>query len=600
MCQSGPGVDMSYISSGGSALHVGQRSGSLVVVPAEESAAATRYMCAGAHLDEGFAERVVQEVEEEYHRAFAPSYGANIKIVHQHARRALRRVHERNERIGYCLLASFLLQPLVTLVLWPVVAVLAGSATPQIDPRPSRLARLVPGRTSSSLRVQAVGGALFRVFALVLVELLVTEIANVVPAPLVWIHGTVPTALSVFPLLVVFPWVIAWNERSAAWRTISGELTGTAFSSKYLKSIEDRDNPTTDGNITVYSGYSPFVGSGTEIRSWDLTLNLAQARPLGGDLPQPRESGEPWAVPVTADELIVGLGERLAALGSAADGSPDGVAGLSVTEKLFVEGTVLRRPGMRKSPLTAAVLPDEKLPPVLLIPPEIVQAYRGHHQGPVRHCLRIQVTGWGADLVLSVFLHVAISGGTLYLESTTLVLPPVREAYRVADSVAESRSSGVPSAEALTEVPSSSGGIVGAQALGAGLKALAGSPASAYRAARAPRRKALLDAELLRSIKEDMTFDYGARLSLRELAAGSSYRNYFQRVDVARIRQLIDKRTLDFLAGFLSAKGLDTSELDDRRTTILNSGILMTGGYLSGTIVAGEHNTVNGSTAAHG
>lgn len=567
----------------------------LVVVPAEEAAATTRYMCAGAHLDENFARSVVQQLEEEHHRALAPSYGVNIKIVQEHAQRSLRRVRERDRWIGYCLLASFLLQPLVTLVLWLLAAMLGGSGANPPDPRPSRLARLIPGLTSFSLRVQAVLGAVFRVLAVLAVSLLAAMVGEAFPAPLVWIHGLFPTVLTTVPLLVLVPWAIAWNERTAAWRVISQELTGTRFEAAYERALADDDNPATDGNITVYSGYSPFVGSGSEVRSWDLTLNLIPAQPLGGDLPHPRT---PWSVPITAGEIVEGMAERLTALGAAAPGSPDGVAGLSVTEKLFVEGTVLRRYGMRDSPLTNAVLPNDKKAPGARIPERIVHAYRGHQQGPIRHCLRIQVSAWGADLVLSVFLYIAVSGGTLYLESTTLLLPPVKEAYRIADSVAESRAAKAPQAGAATAEPPGAGdSVTGAQAVGAGLRALAASPASAYRAARAPRRRLVLRTDLLKSIKEDLTFDYGARLSLRELAAGTDYRNYFQRVDVARIRQLIDKRTLDFLAGFLEDKGLDTSEFNDRRTTILNSGILMTGGYMSGTIVAGENNAVNETAA---
>lgn len=553
----------------------------------EDATAATRYMCAGVHLDQAFAESVVQEIEEEQYRAFAPSYGVNIMIVHEHATKALARIRERDQSIGACLLLSFLLQPAVTVVLLVVAAFMGGDATKPLDPRSSRLARFIPGRRSLSVRVRAVSGAVARMLALFAVELLVATVAQALPAPLVYIHGLVLTTLITYPLLVLLPWVITWRERTTAWHTITGELTAASFHTKYRDTFAN--GPATDGNITVYSGYSPFVGSGHELRSWQLSMHLEPARSITGEVPHQRE---PWTVPVGPSGLIEGIAGQLAALGAETAGPADGIHGLSVTEKLFVDGTVLRLHDVRSSGLTTAVLPNEEAKPRAQVPDDLVQAYRGHHHGPIRHCLRIQVAAWGADLVLSVFVQVVISGGTLYLEVTKLLLPPIKEEFRIADSVAERNTvERLPAVATGSEEEGET--VIAAQSVAIGLRALSTAPAAAFREFRTPARRKRRNADLLQAIRDDQTFDYGARLSLRELASGNSYRNYFQRVDVARISKLIDMRILDHLAGYLTENGLDISELTDRQTTILNSGILMTGGSMSGTIVAGESNTVS-------
>ncbi|MEZ0090108.1 hypothetical protein [Streptacidiphilus sp. EB129] len=554
-----------------------------VAVLVEEAAAATRYLCAGAHLDEEFARKVVEEIEDEHHRAYAPTFGINIMLVHQHARQALQRVADRDTGLVVCLLVSLALQPALTLVMWVLMVFISGPPA-GLDPRPARLRHPVSGQQGGG-QVRVVVGAVVRLLIALAAMAIVAEFAPILPWPLVWIHGLVPDLIIGYPLLVLIPWIITWQERSSAWHIVSKRLTSRGFATGYPNGVPE--GPITDGNITVYSGYSPFIGSGVELDSWSTTTRLNATRDLVGDIPPQRE---PWTVPVTAGELVEGLVAQLSELGQETTDSADGIAGLTVTEKLFVDGTVVRQNAVRLSGLTKAVLPDENSTPEYWIPEEIVRRYRGYHRGPIRHCLRSQVAAWGADLVLSVFLQVTVSGGTLYLESTTFLLPPVKEAYRVADSVVDA-----PAPEVSYLPADRAGGddsVLGAQSVAAGFLALVSSPVRLYRALRAPARRRKRNSELLQAIKSDLTFDYGARLSLRDLASGPNYRNYFQRVDVARISRQIHLRTLDFVATTLVERDIDVSELLERRTAVYNSGVLMTGGAMHGTIVAGQGNTV--------
>jgi hypothetical protein len=563
----------------------------------DDMTTATRYLCAGTHLDEGFARAVIQEIEEEHHRAPAPSHGVNIMIVHQHARRAIERLTQRNRRLALCLLVSFLLQPAATIVFWPIAAMAGGDGVRSLDPRSSRIAATT-GHRPGSARRRVILGAVVRALAMLAIAWILTGFLQIFPAPYVYLRGQTFTAILLVGALVVAPWLVCWQERTEAWQIISRELTAEGFSAKHPHASEGA--PLTDGNITVYSGYSPFVGTGVERQTWSLTMHLTPARGLTGAVPAQAQR-EPWTVPIRADDIIEGLAQRLGALGAATPGTAAGIANLQVTEKLFVNGSELRQTSVRRSGLTAAVLPDEKRSPLTGVPEQLVHAHRGRDHGPVRHCLRVEVTAWGADLVLSVFVQVVLSGGLLSLSTTTLLLPPVRASYRVADSVLERGSRAGSHGTASSSVPSGGADdtepVIAAQALKAGLKDLAGAPAAVYRELREPGRRARRNEDLMRAIAEDRTFDYGARLSLRELAADSVYRNYFQRADVTRISQQLDMRLVDYLAQILEANGLDTTELEDSRTQLLNAGVIITGGSMSGTIVAGQGNTVSTSSA---
>jgi hypothetical protein len=75
-----------------------------------------------------------------------------------------------------------------------------------------------------------------------------------------------------------------------------------------------------------------------------------------------------------------------------------------------------------------------------------------------------------------------------------------------------------------------------------------------------------------------LRFNYGSQLSLREAASDTRYHRYFQELDQDRYSKVIEKALLESLVLFLDDKGVDTSELVARQTTILNQGVYITGG----------------------
>jgi hypothetical protein len=92
-----------------------------------------------------------------------------------------------------------------------------------------------------------------------------------------------------------------------------------------------------------------------------------------------------------------------------------------------------------------------------------------------------------------------------------------------------------------------------------------------------------------RRIEDDPGYNYGAMTSIRELAQSKRYRKYFQQLDRSLNANLMDRQVLDTIMTFLDAHDIDISQFEEQRTTILNQGILMSGGKLSaGSIAIGE------------
>jgi predicted Ser/Thr protein kinase len=82
-------------------------------------------------------------------------------------------------------------------------------------------------------------------------------------------------------------------------------------------------------------------------------------------------------------------------------------------------------------------------------------------------------------------------------------------------------------------------------------------------------------------IENDLLFDYGAEKSVREMAAGKEWRVYFQKLDKEMHHKILQQQLLDMLVDFLDEHGVDTSEIKERTTHILNNGVIVSGGSIN-------------------
>jgi hypothetical protein len=72
--------------------------------------------------------------------------------------------------------------------------------------------------------------------------------------------------------------------------------------------------------------------------------------------------------------------------------------------------------------------------------------------------------------------------------------------------------------------------------------------------------------------------DFGARAGIRDLAASEQPHHFFQAVDQDKYTKIIERRVTDFIIQFLKDHGIDVTEFDNRRQTVFNYGIMITGG----------------------
>jgi hypothetical protein len=306
-------------------------------------------------------------------------------------------------------------------------------------------------------------------------------------------------------------------------------------------------------NVTVYSGFYPFVGLGPVINGWSLAV----------DIGKPKE-GVAEVDPVTVDDMRQAIVDAIRQLAWSE---------VRIDDHVFIRGTDIRD--------DTRFLPDPLGRPVDRIADDLVRQFMVDPHLKARHYLRIRYHSWGEELVVTRFVRLAAQGTSLFIETALSVLMPVREDYHRIDDLV---------------FPPTIKQLLGLawQAARSLPRALISAPAGALRWMMASYLRHRKNRREERAIREHRGFDYGAAITPRERAA-QSYHYYFQILDRDMFSKVLNKRLVDTIIGFLDSRGVDTTDLRDRTNTILNNGIFVTGGgsFSGGNVAAGDHAAVN-------
>ncbi|HEX6360735.1 hypothetical protein [Actinophytocola sp.] len=513
----------------------------------------TRYLCAAAHLDDRFADRVIDEFLTEPTRAVPPVAGvrAGVVLAEAVAARARRKIRDTVLVALFCCV-------LVTLSISLVAAWLIIGVTVLVS------AGVVVGNTLDRTYVlRWLGGVL--VAAALLVVLFATGGASTG-------HGSPAAALAV--LLLVLLLAVLLVDEFVVWRHVVDRFRRDCvlpdphpdilspqarrvylFGSRHFLTQlrrhlnpRPRMRPPTSGEllaangekpvpapVTVARGHRVFVGAGEPYGQWTLALPLRQCPALKR------------VTPLSAAGLYARVEQEMDALRNAAHLSPGGrFAELRVTAQVVVAADeLIDNLGQAKD-----FLAEPTVAPYPLLRGQRVRELRDRPLEWARYYLRVQVETWHRDFVVSVFLHLAVSDTTLYVEWTPCVLLPVRKEYRAIDSM--------PDSPLLPVVRA----VLRFFALPLTMPARLRTACSVIR----PKRRSP------GVLTPDM---YGVAHSLRELAADTDVQNYFQLVDRDRYLKVLESRLRPALVTALAEAGY---EVADRGTA---AGLVTTTGALS-------------------
>jgi hypothetical protein len=491
----------------------------------EDPTTATRHLCAAAYLDEQFRDTSLREVYYRPHRLVALSNGFDLVPVLAHCLRARNGALLRDAAIvaalvgAACLSGAGVLGALTALALWHGVI----SAYRLVRDTAAVLRNRTPG----------MAGPLFSRVLLGLLGLGATLAALWVVARLV-IRWSPATPDSGWPVLTVLLLVVGCSLVFSSWRQACLAELGPGMSLRPPAHTPRLDEIARQqrGNTAVYSGLWPFLGSGTLIGSWGFAVRLM--RPVGEDVQMAagelaREFPE---TPFSAMDVVDRVRRSLAALVPERQAEAQ-IAGLTVEDRLFLAGTEV-----------ASLVPDTS--------PDVMAAAIRFPTASARHYLVCQIFAHGGELVTTTHVHVALQGRSLYLEVSTTVLPPTRQRYHVVD-MAENHGAVawlVSLTRSLAETP----------------RTVALAPFNLVRALFTARENLAAGGALRRG------YDYGARVSVRELGAETNAQHVTVSLDADKYRRLLERRVIAAVLDFLDERGVDTTEYRARVTSLLNTG----------------------------
>jgi hypothetical protein len=483
----------------------------------------TRYLAAAAYLDEEFRDDVIRLTLRETYRFIAPSYGVEVGCVARHCL-ASRRLSRRRDVI---------LSALLVVGLWALhlpflfeVAVFVGAL----------LVAIALSRPIRKLR-----------WRIVLTVIAYVGIAAFVRHPL-----SLLTALA-----ALFVVAADWYERR--YRVVARRMADAKkFDPKAPAYGRERDEDRAadearvahlvnhrDGNVVVYSGYWPFIGSGFEIDrwAWSVAIDLAQ---------EPDGSRRPGSAP------SVGAGEVSAYLIDAINEL--GLEGCQAAERFYVSGRHVGSDQELYFHSKASHEPFPKLRSTI----EDVARLEAKPTELVRRYADIKVESWESELILSAFVRCVRSPDYLSVELTYFVLPPLKAHYHAIGNLHPR-----PTPHQLLLLVGSSLSRMPLLWLEA--------PRRVARWMARPVTRARREQVVAQAIRENRKFDYGALGSVRETGSGDDYAKFFQQEDIGRFHNIVDKHLLTSLCAFLEERGVDTSELKRTIRSIINNGVWING-----------------------
>jgi hypothetical protein len=528
--------------------------------------ATTRLIAAATYLDDSFAGDVLEELVANEQRAVVPSFfGLDLDTVLRHALHARRLYTWRQFTLTLILGLGLILDTSAT-ICWLVVGIYFAVVA-RMWHELKAIGRLIAV-------LIGIGGT-FMLLAYFAANLFASGVSDYEYEYERSVGSSLPHALIdlfAFPIIVMFTMLMfQWHRYSLL---ADGFRTGSSHTlpgipNHRIKERVEQVNRAQHGNVTVYSGWSPFLGSGQIVTTWSITVDLVQ------------DSGLPNAqrVPVSIDpvDLHAAVQERVTGLRDAQQPDNERVTGLVTGHHVVATGTRTQ---------DHAIL-DSKGRPYSFAEPETIKAIIRHPQGGVRYYQRVTVTADGKPVLdrygqeitaaedqeigATSFMYFAVEGGMLYVEYVATVMPPIRHDYHVIDTL--------PRSLQFEWFP----------------KVFRAAAADLPDAAIAPVRliPALLHNLMLvrrmerarRDASEYLVYNYGARISVRERAAAAGYTSYLQKLDATKYSKFVERRMNEAVLDYLNDHGVDASEYRERVRIVQNSGVMITGGTVSGQVI---------------
>lgn len=553
--------------------------------PAAPLSNSTRYLCAAAYLNSKFANAVISELTAS-HRAVAPSLGIDLIPIIRHSLNARRMQLMRGVLITVLLIVGLFLATV------PIFAVLVISFCL------SRLPSVNWERRSLGVKVLAAVGIVIVVGAVILYFFL-GSIFNGINGGAAPSLGPLATGLSTLVVVLAFLALIGAvlvGYSYSMYRTFSDRLRPGASADRFDRASEEVEARIADvaaaqrGNMTIYGGDNPFIGTGPRLlnEDWSIAIELDRAPgPARNSSRSAHKSGS--YVPIDPAELHQVLRARLLKVKD--DGLPENerISALSVHDHIAGDGHCR---------WDSPVIDQARTMPYSQASPEAIDALIHHPAAGLRYYLRVCVSDEGQpvwtrrrevigradqEIAVSAFIYVAVEGRMFYLQFVPTILPPIYQEYHLVDRLPKVSSSEFMVKVILHAARTSFRDIVGAPFGVIGTLWRMFAERWSYHSE-------------IKSASDYVFADIGARISVREFGGSATARNYIQVLDTVKYTRIVQRLVLDTILDFLTEKGVDTSAYQESASAIITNSYTIQGNV--GSMATGSHGRAE--SHAHG
>jgi hypothetical protein len=547
--------------------------------PEGRLSSATRYLCAAAYLNPDYANGVIGELVASS-RAVVPSIGFDLGPIIRHSLAARKIQVARDAAIVIMLLISLSLATLPTIGVVAVAFIVA--LLPEISWK------------HLGLRVRMVTALMIIGMLAIVVGLLILAPAlgggGVAAFPKIGVLGSGKVVLVVVVVLILILAAIVLASINRKYNILAQQLQPGGRTVNFDRSSDHIESRISEieaaqwGNMVLYAGQNPFIGSGSVNRAWSIAIELDRARPAGMDAWS--GSAPKGYVPIDPVDLHRTIRDRLLKLKDADLPENERVSALEVEDHIVGEGRS-RRGGPLMDPSCDV--------PYSEVAPEAITALICHPQAGLRYYQRVSVNDEGQAVVsrgneilscadqeisVSAFVYVAVEGRMLYVEFVATVLPPVQRRYHVIDLLGRL-------------APGKLLGLIVKDSARELFPDIMRAPFQLVDAFRLILRENASTEDKISSVDEFLDGDTGARISVRELGAAPDTETYMQQLDAAKYTKIIERMLNDTVLDFLVAKGVDTTAYRASANTVINNGTVISGGTVNGTVVGGLGATAN-------
>ena len=541
----------------------------------------TRYLCAAAYLNPAYTNTVIRELAAS-HRGVAPSLGIDLIPIIRHC------LNARKAQLLRDILLTVLLIIGLYLATAPIIAIaiisFCLSFLPGVDWE----------RRSLGVKVLAALGIAVVLVVIILFFVLGSffgEVSGGSTPSLGPLATGLETLMVVLAFLVLIGSVLVGYAHSM-YRTFSDRLRPGGDAGHFDRASDEVEARIAEvaaaqrGNMTIYGGDNPFIGTGPRLRDedWSIAIELDRAPGPGRNSSRAANKSDSY-VPIDPVELHQAIRTRLLKVKD--EGLPENerISALSMHDHVVGDGHCR---------WDSPVIDQARAIPYSQATSDAIDALIRHPAAGLRYYLRVCVSDEGQpvwarrgkvigstdqEIAVSAFIYVAVEGRMFYLQFVPRLLPPINDRYHLVDRLPKVSSREFMVKVILHAARTSFRDMIWAPFRIIGTVVTMIGERWSYRAE-------------AKSASDYLFADIGARISVREFGGSAAARNHIQVLDTAKYVKIVQRLVLDKVLDFLKDKGIDTSAYQESASAIITNSYTINGNV--GALATGTHGRAEG------